>query len=85
MVPTGEEVTVRMREREREKAKTLDDCDTTGPSGTLTVNRSGRAVLKERADVAVGKLKRKGKKHSEREKEDAGSTAFGRKGTAMHH
>jgi hypothetical protein len=26
----------------------------------------------------------KGKKHPEREKEDAGSTALGRKGTVMH-
>jgi hypothetical protein len=62
----------------------LDDGDTTGPPGTLTVNRSGKAVLKKGADVDVRKLKTEGKKHPERDIEDAGSTALGRKGTAMH-
>jgi hypothetical protein len=59
MTPTGEKVRVRRREWEREKAKTLEDDDTTGSPGNSTVNRSGRAVLKEGADVAVGKRTRK--------------------------
>jgi hypothetical protein len=54
-VPIGE--TEKKSEREKKQKKTLDDGDTTGPPGTLTVNRSGRAVLKEGADVAVGKWK----------------------------
>jgi hypothetical protein len=49
MGPTDENVRVRMRERE--KAKTLDDCDTSGSSSTLAANRLGRAGLKEGADV----------------------------------
>jgi hypothetical protein len=44
-----------VREREREKGRTLDDGDTSGSPGTLTVNRSKRAGLKEGADIAVGK------------------------------
>jgi hypothetical protein len=32
----------------------MDDCDASGSPGTLAVNRSGRAVLKEGAVVAVG-------------------------------
>jgi hypothetical protein len=53
IVPTGEKVTEWEGEREW-KGKTLDDCDTTGSPGNLTVNRSGRAGL-EGADVGVGK------------------------------
>jgi hypothetical protein len=51
-------LTVRERERESERARRktnlLDDCDASGSTGTLAVNRSGRAVLKEGAVVAVG-------------------------------
>jgi hypothetical protein len=67
-----------MREREREKAKTLDDDDTTGSPGNLTVNRSVRAGLKEGADVAVGEDHRGG---TVSEESDVTSTALGRKGT----
>jgi hypothetical protein len=42
------------------KSKTLDDCDTTGAPGNLTMNRSGRAGLKGGADVAVGEDHRGG-------------------------
>jgi hypothetical protein len=38
--------------RER-KSNSLDDCDTPGSTGNLAANRSGRAGLKEGADVAV--------------------------------
>jgi hypothetical protein len=44
----------RERERQRERKKTFDDGDTSGSTGTLARNRSGRAVLKEGADVTVG-------------------------------
>jgi hypothetical protein len=40
--------------RERKDKKLLDDCDASGSTGTLAVYRSGRAALKEGADVAVG-------------------------------
>jgi hypothetical protein len=69
-----------MRVRER-KSKSLDDCDTTGSPGNLTVNRSGRAGLKEGADVAVGVDHRGGTVSQESEVTD---TALGRKGTAMY-
>jgi hypothetical protein len=39
--------------RKRETEKPLDDGDTSGSTGTLAVNRSGRAGLKEGAVVAV--------------------------------
>jgi hypothetical protein len=43
------------RVREQEKIKKLmNDCDASGSTGTLAVNRSGRAGLKEGADVEVG-------------------------------
>jgi hypothetical protein len=51
MASTGE--TEREKEREK-KRKTLDEGDTSGSPGTLAGNRSGRAGLKEGADVAVG-------------------------------
>jgi hypothetical protein len=43
------------RWRERERRKPLDDCNASGSTGTLAVNRSGRAGLKEGAVVAAGK------------------------------
>jgi hypothetical protein len=42
----------RVKERERIK-KLMDDCDASGSTGTLAVNRSGRAGLKEGADVVA--------------------------------
>jgi hypothetical protein len=41
------------REKEKER-KPLDDCYTTGSTSMLAGNRSGRAGVKEGADVAVG-------------------------------
>jgi hypothetical protein len=43
----------RVKERERIK-KHLYDCDAFGSTGTLAVNRSGRAGLKEGADAVAG-------------------------------
>jgi hypothetical protein len=65
MAPTGE--------REKETGRTLDDGDTSGSPGTLAVNRSGRAGLKEGANVEVGEWppsqrKRRRCKHSPRKK-----------------
>jgi hypothetical protein len=50
---------VRGRERKAKK-KTFDDCDTPGSTGNLAANRSGRAGIKEGADVAVGEDHRGG-------------------------
>jgi hypothetical protein len=80
MAPTDEKVRVRMRERERE-SKTLDDCDITGAPGNLTANRSGRAGLKEGADVEIGKLTTR---KTEQPREAVATIAIGRKGTVMH-
>jgi hypothetical protein len=81
MASTGGKVKVRMREFEVEKAKTLDDGDTPGPPGTLTVNRSGRAGLKKGADTAVGKWTTR---KTEQPQEAVATTSIGRKGTVMH-
>jgi hypothetical protein len=43
----------RVKERERIK-KLLDDCDASGSTGILAVNSSGRAGIKEGADVVAG-------------------------------
>jgi hypothetical protein len=80
MAPTGEKVRMRERERERE-SKTLDVCDTTGYPGNLTVNGSGRAGLKEGADVVVGKWTTR---KAEQPQEAVATTAIGRKETVMH-
>lgn len=45
---------MRERRRERERKITLDDGDTSGSPGRFAGNRSGRAGLKQEADVAVG-------------------------------
>jgi hypothetical protein len=64
-----------MGERGREKSgKPLDDCDTCVSTGTLAVNRSGRAGLKEGAVEAVGELSKQGRPST-----DVTSIAFGRK------
>jgi hypothetical protein len=55
----------------------LDDGDTSGSSSTLTVNRSGRAGLKEGADVEVGKWTTR---KTEQPQEAVVTTALGRKG-----
>jgi hypothetical protein len=81
MAPIGEKVRVSLRECEGEKANTFDDCDTTGARGNLAANRSGRAGLKEGADVAVGEDLRGG---TVSEESDVTDTALGRKGTATH-
>jgi hypothetical protein len=50
----------REKKREREKGKQfLDDCDASGSTGTLAVNRSGRSGLKEGAVVALENIHRK--------------------------
>jgi hypothetical protein len=64
---------VRKRVRER-KRNTLDDCGTPGSTGKLTANRSGRAGLKEGANVAVGGDHRGG---TVSQKSDVTDTAFG--------
>jgi hypothetical protein len=70
-----------MRERESKKAKTLDDCDLSESSSTLAVNCSGRAGLKEGADVAVEEDHRGG---TVSQKSDVTDTALGRQGTVTH-
>jgi hypothetical protein len=82
IIPIGEQERERERkEGEREKAKTLGDGNTTGSPGTLTVNRLGRAGLKEGADVAVGEDHRGGTMSQE---SDVTSRDLGRKGTVIH-
>jgi hypothetical protein len=56
--------------------RAMSECETTGSSGKLTGNRSRRAGLKKRADVAVGERKTGRKKRRAGQKEDAARTAI---------
>jgi hypothetical protein len=62
--------------RERERANTFDGYDTPGSTSNLAANRSGRAKIKERADVAVSEDHRGG---TVSEESDVTNTDFGRK------
>jgi hypothetical protein len=59
----------------------MDDCDLSGSSITLEANRSGRAGLKEGADVAVEEDHQGGTVPQE---SDFTDTALGRNGTVVH-
>jgi hypothetical protein len=66
-------IRVRMKARKGKGRKTLDHIN-------LEVNRSGRAGLKEGANVAVGKWTTRKTEHLQ---EDVASTALRRKGTVV--
>jgi hypothetical protein len=64
----------------KKKSKILDDCDKPGFADNLAANRSGRAGLKERADVVVEEDHRRGTVPQEG---DVTDTAFRRR-TVKH-